>query len=293
MHFSASIPGLHLSAFALLALCAGCGPGKLLERPADMPAELNGRQLWHTERAYIYAKSEATAGETHRWIGEVARHIQRTYDRELGKGLVIVVDEQESPFVDSLDELIRLQAQTARAAGVELHEMPNAEAHRQKLRDAAMSEDLVCRITPFELDRQALSAGGFPPTLPDDVAWSICCPSQALMQSAMWEFGPKAVEKKQGKAFAVATAWAWPLAFAEASKAFRLGRDVLVFELWTIRQPDWSVPKRRDEIDHYAEQRALVLSPTLALAMKLARDDGDNGPHSEAPTSQPSSAPAD
>lgn len=271
--FKAYAVVLFTSGMGLLSV--GCGPGKLLDRPADMPAELGGRKLWHTERAFIYATNEATAGETNRWIGEIARHIDRTYGAKMGKGLVIVIDDNEPPFIDSLDELIRLQTRTAQAAGVERHEMPNEEAQRQKLQDAEMSEELVCRVTPFELDATVMTASGLPSKLPDDIAWCISCPSHALMEASMWEFGPKAIEKKQGKTFAVATMWAWPLAFAEASKGFRLGRDVLVFELWTIRQETWDSEKRSKEIDKYTEQRAVVLSPTLALAMKMAREGKD------------------
>ncbi|MBX3394704.1 MAG: hypothetical protein KF841_05010 [Phycisphaerae bacterium] len=275
------------TAFFFIALTSGCGPGRLLERPADMPAEVDGRRLWHTSRAYIYATHEATAGETNRWIGELAGHLNRTYKRPLGKGLVIVVDDNEAPFVDSIVELIRLQNRTAVAAGVEQHELPNEEIQRQKYKDAEMSEDLVCRITPFELDAKALAARGFPENLPPDVEWRLCCPSESLMKSAMWDFGPKAIEKKQGKTFAVATAWAWPLAFAEAAKGFELGRDVLAFELWSTRQADWESEFRRREIEKYAEQRALVLSPTLALAMKIAKGGDDPKPRLKTPDSKP------
>lgn len=270
-----------------IAAVGGCGPGALLDRPANMPAEVDGRRLWHTDRAYIYAAREATAGETNRWIGELIGHLNRTYKRPLGKGLVIVVDENEAPFIDSIDELVRLQVRTAVAAGVEQHERPNEEAQRQKYKDAEMSDDLVCRITPFELDTKALTSRGFPEELPKDVEWCVSCPSESLMKSAMWVFGPRAIEKKQGKTFAVATAWAWPLAFAEAAKAFELGRDVLTFELWSIRQADWQPDHRRREIENYAEQRAIVLSPTLALAMKIAKGGDDPKTHPAKPPSRP------
>ena len=91
------------------------------------------------------------------------------------------------------------------------------------------------------------------------------------METATWEFAPKALERKKGRAFAIATAWAWPLAFPQAAKGFRLGRDVLVFELWCIRQTDWSADQRAEEIAKYTKERAFLISPTLSLALSIAR----------------------
>lgn len=274
---------LHALGFAVatLFISAGCGPSKLLEAPSNLPAEVDGRKLWHTPNGYIYATRKDVAGETDRWIVELKRHVERTYHRDLGKGLVVVIDGDEKPFVGKLEELVRLQRQTAIGADVQLHEMPDVQAQRQKLAAGGMTEDLALRITPFELDGMARSEGGLPHALPEDAHWAISCPSQSLMEQGMWEFGPKSLENKKGKAFAVATAWAWPLAFAEAAKGFRLGRDVLVFELWTIRQDDWDRELRHQEIAKYTEERALVISPTLALALKLAR--GDSGPQAALP----------
>ncbi len=269
-----------MAMIALIASAAGCGPGKLLDAPPELPTELNGRRLWHTPRAYIYAAEEATAGETDRWIAELAAHVRRTYKAELGKGLVVVIDKDEPPFVRSFEELIRLQRRTARAAAVEQHELPDDETHRRRLAGAGMTEELACRVTPFELDAKAIADGGLPGPMPNDLAWSISCPSESLMEKSMWQFGPKAIEEKHGKSFAVATFWAWPVAFAEAAKGFRLGRDVLVFELWTIRQDEWPIEKRRKAIRRYTDERALVLSPTLALALKIARGE-ENGPRND------------
>lgn len=282
-------------AFAIIALIAfaeGCGPGKLLDAPAELPTELNGRRLWHTPRAYIYAAEEAIAGETDRWIAELGAHVRRTYKAELGKGLVVVIDKDEPPFVRSFEELIRLQRRTARAADVDQHELPDDETHRRRLAGAGMTEELACRVTPFELDAKALADGGLPEPLPSDLMWSISCPSESLMEKSMWEFAPKAIEEKHGKSFAVATFWAWPIAFAEAAKGFRLGRDVLAFELWTIRQTEWPIEKRRKAIRRYTDERALVLSPTLALALKVARGEENGARNDDEQTSSGDSTDA-
>ena len=239
-----------------------------------MPDELAGRRLWNTQRAYIYAADKSVAGETQRWVGELAGHLRRTYDRDLGKGLVIVVDKDERPFVKSIETLVRLQRQAAVEAGAKPDQLPTVERQREILTRSGMSEALVCRVTPAPLDDRALASAGLDDPLPDDIAWRICCPSQRLMEAAVWDFAPKALEKKKGRAFAVMTAWAWPLAFPEAAKAFRLARDGLVFELWAIGQAEWTAEQRAREIARYTRQRAFVISPTLSLALSLAKKDG-------------------
>ena len=107
--------------------------------------------------------------------------------------------------------------------------------------------------------------------LPEEVAWRVCCPSQRLMEEAIWEFAPVALEKHLGKGFAVMTAWAWPVAFAEAAKALRLGRDVTVFQMWASRQSDWSTEKRLAEVARYTRERAFVISPMLSLALAMVK----------------------
>jgi len=65
--------------------------------------------------------------------------------------------------------------------------------------------------------------------------------------------------------------WAWPLAFPEAAKGLRLGRYTLVFQLWALRQKDWSDNKRGTETSRYAMQRASAnISPILPPAGKHA-----------------------
>ncbi|MFQ5425051.1 MAG: hypothetical protein ACE5F9_13875 [Phycisphaerae bacterium] len=259
---------------AVCALGAGCGPHTLLRPPSGLPDRLSGRILWHTPHAYIYAADKTVAGETDRWIASLAGHVRRTYGKDLGKGLVIVIDKKESPVVPSIEELLRLERLAAPPVAKAESRQPDAAEQRKKLADSGMSEVLARRITPVVLDDAALAAAGVPPDqLPKDVAWRITAPSHRLMDSAVWQFAPKALEKKKGKAFAIATAWAWPLAFPEAAKVFRLARDVLVFQRWCRRQPGWSPERRRREVTRFRRERAFVISPTLALALSMAKSE--------------------
>lgn len=260
---------LGIVAVACLAGGFGCGPATLLERPQGLPARLDGRALWHTPNGYIYATHKNIAGETDRWIGAMNGHVRRTYDAELGKGLVIVVDQDEASIVDSIETLVRLEGLFSRQTGVE--KAPSVEKRRQKLEDSGMSDELAFRITPVELDDEALSSAGLPPEgVPADVQWRVVCPSHRVMESAVWEFGPKAIEKRKGKAFVVMTAWAFPLAFPEAAKVLQLSRDALVFSAFCDRQ-EWTKERRQGEFERYLTERALTLSPLLSISLSFAK----------------------
>lgn len=262
----------------MVSLAGGCGPGKLLPNPDTLPERLGPRVLWHTAGVYIYAADKAVAAETETWVGELAAHVRRTYGEDIGKGLVIVVDKSESACIPSIEELVRLQRLMAAAGGVPAADQPTIKGQRLKLAESGMSEQMLCLLTSAALDETALTHLGLPGSLPLDVAWRMCCPSQRLMDAAVWDFAPTALEKKKGKAFAVVTAWAWPLAFPEAAKVFRLARDTLAFEIWTQRQADWSTEQRSTEITRYLKERAFVISPTLALALSMAKEEKTERP---------------
>jgi hypothetical protein len=268
---------------AFLLIVPGCGPSRLLERPAALPEAMGERRLWHTPVAYVYAREKSVAGETERWIDDLDAHVRRTYDARLGKGLVIVVDKGEPPVVDSVEEGLRLQNQAAVAFGASMSKAVDPVAQKTALAELGFSEELYCKSAIVVLDEQALRRIGLD-ALPSDVEWTLCCPSEDMMRAAVWEFAPAVLEKRLGKGAALATAWAWPLAFSESAKAFRLNRDVLAFQVWAARRSDWTPAKCHEEIASYTHQRALILSPMLAMAMEM-RD-------SEAGTAVPASQPA-
>lgn len=266
-----------LSLSLLIALLApGCGPRHLLELPDNLPESIGTRHLWNTPHAFIYATSRPVAGETEAWVDELARYIEKTHKRWLGKGLVIVVDEGEPPIVSSLEAYVQLQnaiAQSNPRADVK----PAAiEEHRAKLDEACTPEEAAIRLFPMQPDAAILSQLGLPQPLPDDVAWVMSCPSQQLMQSAMSDIAPAIIEKKKGKAFRIMTAWAMPMAVPEVAKVFRLSRDDFAFRLWCMRQHDWPIDQCRDAIATYTRQRAKQISPYLKPKPRPA-DDAPSG----------------
>ncbi len=95
----------------LLSVC-GCAPAVLMERPADLPAECQGRSFYHTPQAYIYASSPAAAGEIDRLILSVASQFPAENAASAQKGLVIVTDVGDKPPFD-LDTILTLAMRDA------------------------------------------------------------------------------------------------------------------------------------------------------------------------------------
>ncbi len=279
------------ASIAFATAAAGCGPSRLLDRPVELPPAIQSRPLWHTPAAYIFARDKTLAGETERWIEEIDAHLRRTYDATLGKGLVIVVDEGEPAVLTSVEEVLRLQRANSRVTGVAPDGDADAAAQQEALAKIGFSQELYCRMSIVTLDDEALRRMGVE-ALPPDVEWTMHCPSHAMMRAAVWEFAPAVLEKELGKAGAIATAWAWPLAFGESAKAFRLSRDVLAFQLWAGRQEDWSPEKRREQVAGYMRQRAVIHSPLLGLALEGKGPKGA-GENTAEPASRPASQPAD
>lgn len=88
-----------------------------MEKPADLPAECQGRRFYHTPQAYIYASSPAAAGEIDRLILSVASQLPASRGTPAPKGLIIVTDVGDnSPFdVDTLLELALRDSQRNQA----------------------------------------------------------------------------------------------------------------------------------------------------------------------------------
>src|SRR6266571_3175646 len=93
------LPTFPFVAFALLLLLAacGCGPAVVGPAPAGWPAEVNGRRLYNTPSAYVYATSDLAAGEADQAVRSAAAEIVRA-GGEPGKGVVIVTDLGDGPL---------------------------------------------------------------------------------------------------------------------------------------------------------------------------------------------------
>ena len=267
-----------ISVIAFVFANQGCGPSKLLENPASLPSASDGRRLWHTPRAYIYASDRARAGETDRWLGELADYVRDAHGRELGKGLLIVVDKGEPAVLSSLDELKRLKRLIPKLSlgDDSVEEESSSEEDREDLDDSELTEEQLCRLMPVPIDEVILRRLGIAGELPPDIEWRMCCPSKRQIESIFWRMIPAAIKKEGGTAMMILTAWLWPIVVPMVSEAVLMTRDTVLFALWSARQDDWSKEERGRAVKEFTKSRTALLGPMIMETVSDAKSRAKN-----------------
>ena len=243
-----------------LVLCLGCGPEKVLPPPDEMPKALDTRTLWHTPRAYIYATHKPVAGEIDRCVKEVADYVKETHEGELGKGLVIVIDKGEE---DILDGRLRKKLNLNDMKAPKEKEQPTPE---HSVAASAMRPPTI--LIPAPLDEEALSDLGLKGKLPEDVAWSLVCPSHRQMEHVMYDNAMKEL-KKENKLAAVGAAGFVPLITSTMAKLFLVFREMALYIPWSERQTQWSAERRSKEAARFATKRMFHHVPMMRMFMKV------------------------
>ncbi len=232
---------------AFLILAAGCGPrppSVLLDAPLDYPADFGGRRLFHTPQGYIYARSELDAGEADRWLIEVKDYIKRHFDREMEKGVVVVMDPQDKPIAESLEDQVILERDPAIVV-TPPSRPKSVEELRKKMRSEGIPERPMIRGSSVPLTARRLRDMGLDaPECP----WAVAAPSHALAVECGVEVGVAAFRKQrpdmsEEQARRLARSVSGSLA-----KAFEIARGQPVFIVWAQRQSDWSDDQRREAI---------------------------------------------
>ncbi len=92
----------HLALTALAYfLVAGCAPAVLNTNPRGWPQQWQGRHLYTTPNAYIYASNEIAAGEMDRLVIDAGKNFEKYTNRSPKKLLVIVTDINDPPVADA------------------------------------------------------------------------------------------------------------------------------------------------------------------------------------------------
>lgn len=234
----------------LFLIAAGCGPQPpkvLLDTPENVPAEYNGRKLYHTPQAYVYARSDEAAGEADRWVIDVKKYIKRNYQRELEKGLVVVMDPGDPPVVQTLEEAHLLERDPAIMVTKPRHAKSVAEL-RKRMADQGLPERPAITGMSLVLPPRKRQELGLETPATD---WAAVAPSHALAVECGIEVGAAALRTKkqdwtEEQARKAATTFKDTLA-----KAFEIGRGNPIFIAWVQRQSDWSDDERREAIRKY------------------------------------------
>jgi hypothetical protein len=180
---------LVLLGFATL-LVAACGPQTRLDPPAGWPLQWAERSLYHTPNGYIYASSDAAAGELDRFVGRQARMFRQQHDRDPAKGLIVVTDRNDRPYAADLLSLAKIVA----ADGID--EVPEGsleevvESKRMMIEETVsslgFSANVICSVAALPLDRQAVSGLiGIPAEEKDTFGWAAALPTRSASRQAV------------------------------------------------------------------------------------------------------------
>ncbi len=235
----------------ILVAVGGCGgpkkPSAVLERPADFPASWEGHQLFNTQVAYIYAVDETSAAMAEKVVKDVAKYIKKNHDRVLPKGLVIVMEPNDPPFVTSLEEIESIQTDPDLPATKRRHPKTPAEL-RQELAAKGIPEAPMVRAGSIPLSARILRAHGLVlPQLP----WAVAMPSRELAVASGTDVFAAALHHQKPD-ISVARAHEAAAKIPDmAAKAFEVNRGQPIFVLWASEQSDWSEDQRREAILAY------------------------------------------
>lgn len=228
-------------------VAAGCGPSKpsvVLEAPKDYPAALGAKTLYHTPQGYIYAASEIAAGEADGWLKEVKSYVKHTYKRELGKGVVIVMEPSDRPVAATLEEELAMERDPTLIVTPPRKPKP-VEDLRRRLAEKGMPEQAMLRGVTVPLTAEKLRQLGL--QLPG-VPWAAATPSHALAVECGLDVAVGAICKQRPDITPEQARRAASWMPGNLAKAFEITRGDPVFILWTQQQKDWSDDQRRQAI---------------------------------------------
>jgi hypothetical protein len=83
---------------AAAASLTGCGPTRLLPTPPGWPREIEGRRLYHTPQALIYAPSASSAGWADRYLQEHVPPIEERFGVTITPGVIFVMQPGDQPM---------------------------------------------------------------------------------------------------------------------------------------------------------------------------------------------------
>jgi hypothetical protein len=245
-----------------------------MERPADLPAECQGRRFYHTSQAYIYASSPGAAGEIDRLVLSVASQFPAEKEGPVPKGLIIVTDVGDKPPFD-LDTILNLALQeTRKKAGTQ----PATQAAqaltegRQELKkkgiDLASLIDMAAfPITPeLAAPRLAVEEASL-----RKIPWMLSMPTYGRVGQGCRILLQQLLTSKDvsiGQKLLLA-----PLLVAIEPKMVEMAavqRETVVFKALAETQSTWSPEQRREAAKAFEEARVRPFQLGLKTAVQQA-----------------------
>jgi hypothetical protein len=249
-----------VAALGLAAVAAGCGPQTLLGPPAAWPQRWADRSLYHTPHAYIYASSDAAAGEVDRFVARQAQRFRQQHGREPATGLVVVTDKNDEPYAEDLVSLAGIVAADVDDRGPEGSLEEVVEGNQAVIEGLAssfgVSADMVCAVAALPLDRQAASGLiGIPAEEDQTFGWAAGLPTRSASRQAVGSAARKYSKMFLGAVLRVVVAPLMPLAVDRAMKELVVQWEETIDEQMLAADPQLAplLSARRHETRSYGE----------------------------------------
>jgi hypothetical protein len=248
--------GLALGLVAAV-LAAGCGPAVRLDPPAGWPQHWAERSLYHTPNAYVYAGSDAAAGEVDRLVEQRAERFREQYGREPAKGLLIVTGKNDEPFTADLRSLMTIvDGEGISPVAVERSE--DAGEHEQLILEGLASAlgvdvSLVYLVAALPLDPAEMrDLIGIPADQTDTFGWAAAVPTRNAARGAVRSQARRFAKNYLGFFGRIVAAPLLPLAVDRASKELLVQWEETIDEQLQGADPQLApiLPDRQQELGH-------------------------------------------
>jgi len=266
--------------WALLVLAAGgCAPGKVLDRPAGWPETWKGRELYNTPRAYIYAGSDAAAGEADRIAAAAARDFERDGGRNAPKILLIVMDAREEFVTTDLKGFCRAVLRVDHISGEKAPTPEETDEDWARLAREMAELDMplvsLLAMKPTVLNRAELAELlGLGPKVTDAVAWGLVVPTRALCGLVAGKMLAGMLKRAEvGPVRRAALAPFLAMAQCAAARMAPVMGRIVLFGQFVHAQPDWSAEQKKAKVERYMQAEG---KKALGLLGGMLPADDDN-----------------
>jgi hypothetical protein len=236
--------------FLAVLSITGCGPARpreILQAPEGYPAEFNGRRLYHTPQAYIYARNEIAAGEADRWVSEAESYIKSQFKADLPKGVVVVMEPDDPPIASTIEEELAIQRDPA-IMRTSPRRLRTADEIRKEMSAQGVQEQPVVRGSTLPLTAERLRNMGLQLPAP---AWAVAAPSHELAVICGKEVGIAAARKMAPNLTESQVKKVSEMGKEKLALAFEMPRLEVVFLLWIQSRQDMNDEQRREAMRNY------------------------------------------
>ena len=199
----------HVTTCLFAALCGvlpflGCSTLKVEPAPPALPNPWNGRILFNTPWALVYASDETAASDADALMRSVAeRHDyfqSHEFDPKQDKGVIVVVDADEQPLVDDDDEAFEIFVRGfAALSGFPPPSNQQLSATRKRLTKLGepangLMTDMLATLPWAVTPKDANGAVGLPASVTDRAAWIARIPSKTHVTASAKAIVPKLLD---------------------------------------------------------------------------------------------------